>query len=431
MIAAVERVSPTFKRACVTVLGAGVLAGCGSAPSAQPLGGLCERYASAAVATLPPSLPSPVPRNFAAGLKASATHDCEQLAVRLGYASAPSDLGRATVTRSQATRLIGTLTAHTPVRVPGVPVPDKYQVGIPLSTAQAAGPSAPTTPSGLARPPRRYMSYLARAVGSLPLTGKPTVAGVRLPKGHRAGHGLPEWETDAAPPDAVTLAARLADVFPETGLWPVLWSVPDEPTSYMDGGGMVNQIARTNVASLLRGAWDAFGNLNRSRGAGPYSEPFPGMAPSTEHDRKTANPFLILNAQLPQLQSSDGGPYRLLLIPCRRPADAITAVGLALSNDYNDAQISAVLRSWEDRFGARVILLGTGYFMLAVDRPPRTHPDARQLAAEIFALAPPGDALARRLDDLASSLLGHGRLGDLDFDPASYSPATWLIGFDN
>jgi hypothetical protein len=181
----------------------------------------------------------------------------------------------------------------------------------------------------------------------------------------------------------------------------------------------------------LKGAWDAFGRLNRSRGAGPSSVPFPGLAPWSEHDGKTANPFVIFNAHQNYLTPNDRGPYRLLLVACRRPADAITAVGMELSNDYKNPEISAVLRSWEDRFGARVVLFGTGYVILAVDAPPGTDSDARRLAAEIFALAPPGDALDRSLDDLALSLRGHGRVGDPDFGPDSYSAHAWLIGFDD
>jgi hypothetical protein len=123
-----------LKQAVVMAIGAGVLlAGCGSGSWPQPLAGLCDRYANAAVAILPAGLPPQVPQNFKAGLKATATRDCGQLALRLGYAHAPSALSKVIVTRSEAVRLIGTLTAHTPVRVPGVPVPSKYQVGIPFS----------------------------------------------------------------------------------------------------------------------------------------------------------------------------------------------------------------------------------------------------------------------------------------------------------
>jgi hypothetical protein len=125
---------------------AAVLVGCGSASWPTRLGDVCGRYASAAAAIVPAAPPPPVPSNFAVGLKATALRDCEQLAVKFGYARNRSDPKDGTVTRSQSIRLIGTLTAHTVVRVPGIPVPDKYQVGIPLGGAQRAPPAHSQTP---------------------------------------------------------------------------------------------------------------------------------------------------------------------------------------------------------------------------------------------------------------------------------------------
>jgi hypothetical protein len=75
-----------------------------------------------------------------------AFRDCEQLAVRFGFARNLGDQNNGTVTRSESIRLIGTLTAHTIVRVPGMPVPDKYQVGIPLGGAQPAPTTRSLTP---------------------------------------------------------------------------------------------------------------------------------------------------------------------------------------------------------------------------------------------------------------------------------------------
>jgi hypothetical protein len=66
------------------------------------------------------------------------------LAVRFGYARNADDLSVTAVTRSQSIRLIGTLTAHTAITVPGIPIPKHYQVGIPLGAGQAA-PRAPST----------------------------------------------------------------------------------------------------------------------------------------------------------------------------------------------------------------------------------------------------------------------------------------------
>ncbi len=60
-------------------------------------------------------------------------------------------------------------------------------------------------------------------------------------------------------------------------------------------------------------------------------------------------------------------------------------------NRTTATEISAVLRSWEDRFG--VILAGLGFatMTLLVSRPPTSDDDALRVAAEVAALCP--DAL--------------------------------------
>jgi len=45
--------------------------------------------------------------------------------------------------------------------------------------------------------------------------------------------------------------------------------------------------------------------------------------------------------------------------------------------------LSAVLRSWEDRFGAVLVEVGFAHIRLLARRPPRTVPDAQVVAAEL------------------------------------------------
>ena len=46
---------------------------------------------------------------------------------------------------------------------------------------------------------------------------------------------------------------------------------------------------------------------------------------------------------------------------------------------------AAVLRSWEDRFGARLLRVGLAEFSVLARRPPRTLESAQHLAAEQWA----------------------------------------------
>ena len=47
--------------------------------------------------------------------------------------------------------------------------------------------------------------------------------------------------------------------------------------------------------------------------------------------------------------------------------------------------IAAVLRSWEERFGAKLLTIGFAKIQLLAHRPPRTQQAAQLLAAEQFA----------------------------------------------
>ncbi|MFD5617380.1 DUF4253 domain-containing protein [Streptomyces yangpuensis] len=104
---------------------------------------------------------------------------------------------------------------------------------------------------------------------------------------------------------------------------------------------------------------------------------------------------------------------RLALVPARRGADVPTALGWAGPTNYeNDtALISVVLRSWEDRFGARLVALGFDELHLSVAVPPPTTARALPVAAEHFALSPDniwqGSGSIRAYTDEAVTGSGH------------------------
>ncbi|NHA68184.1 DUF4253 domain-containing protein [Phycicoccus flavus] len=83
------------------------------------------------------------------------------------------------------------------------------------------------------------------------------------------------------------------------------------------------------------------------------------------------------------------GPCRLLLVPVTRPADGPAAVGWMgpANHDLEGAEVSAVLRSWEDRFGA--VLVGLGWDTLLVALPRALdEQDVPGVAAEHHAVCP-------------------------------------------
>ncbi|MFE0258037.1 DUF4253 domain-containing protein [Streptomyces sp. NPDC059010] len=89
----------------------------------------------------------------------------------------------------------------------------------------------------------------------------------------------------------------------------------------------------------------------------------------------------------------NGGPLkdpRLALVPARRSADIPAAIGWSgpMNHENDTARLCAVLRSWEDRFGIRVVALGFDHLLLSVASPPTTLAEAEAVAAEHFAFCP-------------------------------------------
>lgn len=245
----------------------------------------------------------------------------------------------------------------------------------------------------IASPPRQRIPFFARRSGSLPPSGTPVVGGVRLPEGSRCA---PFWSTDAGVEDAWGLARRLTAVFPKTGLWPVVWEwESEEPDSYANGHGDPARADRLDAGTLLRRSWKANG-FARER-------PFPGMATAEARaQRLGVDPFgEIVQASL--LDAPPPGGWIVMLVPVNRPADVYSVLRPQLTEFFGDYELTAVLRSWEERFGAVVTALSPSTVELAVGAPPRDGKQARRLAAEQAAFAPEDDgtrdlgALARRL----------------------------------
>ncbi|WP_205718384.1 DUF4253 domain-containing protein [Actinomadura sp. WMMA1423] len=118
----------------------------------------------------------------------------------------------------------------------------------------------------------------------------------------------------------------------------------------------------------------------------PYGRQWPGLAPSMESQGEPDS-FAAGYAEhlLDRLSS-----LRLGLAAAERGSDALVSMGWSGPLNYtNDTgEIASVVRSWEDRFGARVVGAGFSELYLSVAAPPSTHEEALRVAAEHFAFCP-------------------------------------------
>lgn len=224
--------------------------------------------------------------------------------------------------------------------------------------------------------------------GTLPPDGATRVAGVDVPAGHSlvvpGPSGRSIWAAPAHLLDPWPVVGQLQRAFPVTGLWPLLtfgamwgdcgypWSphaelgMRDEDMVPDDGGAFLYRNWRANYADS-----DYFDEWNQ-----PLL-PWPGLlTPSEPGTEREVDPV-----GGPSAWREDG---QLMLVPAARPADAFRIVGTLEYNAYPPpAEFVAVLRSWEDRYGALPLRFCGDRLVLGIRRPPRTVEEARAAVIEM------------------------------------------------
>lgn len=116
---------------------------------------------------------------------------------------------------------------------------------------------------------------------------------------------------------------------------------------------------------------------------GPPFEEWPGLAPQTAMTADSPSPAKAAAssaARLVESQWAELKDCRLTLIPARRSAD-LPAL-LEWSSRAPVPLLCALLRSWEERFGAQVVSACKNSLHVSVARPPRALREAQLLAVE-------------------------------------------------
>ncbi|GII58854.1 hypothetical protein Pth03_72430 [Planotetraspora thailandica] len=195
-------------------------------------------------------------------------------------------------------------------------------------------------------------------------------------------HHRPSFWLSDAPVDA-GLWTRLRSEHARSGLWPVLLEDGVQPWS-------AGQIAPDSIAEI--GYYTAAGFMaetwadltDREMDLAPFGDDCPGPArPGVQ----VAHPDVVADWYA-GVVAERRTPLGLAAV--HRGADALVAIGWQGALNHNEwtVPLSAVVRSWEERFGARVVGLGFNTLDLSVAAPPATWQHALYVAAEHWTFCP-------------------------------------------
>lgn len=213
---------------------------------------------------------------------------------------------------------------------------------------------------------------------------------VRLPSGSVVwpDPGYPQHQPSKRPafwisddPAPAGLWARLRTEHRASGLWPVLLEDTTQPwTAGQVAPEPLEEVDEYDAAAFMAEVWADGGEPVAD--LAPFGRYCPGPAPPGE---PLGDPDAVADRCADLLAGRPLG-----LIPVERGADALTAMGWqgALHHNAWTAPLSAVVRSWEDRFGVRVIGIGFNSLDLSVAAPPATSRDALHVAAEHWTFCP-------------------------------------------
>ncbi len=243
--------------------------------------------------------------------------------------------------------------------------------------------------------------------GQLPDEGPARLGPVTLPAGRLiTGYGGTDhvaWATVVPVPESGRVWAALSGLHPRTGLVPIqLDSLDADAGRPWDGGDFLEpqdprEADRLEAGAVLENLWrgsvwaDVDDPEAMQRWA-PFTLQWPGLAAPEPTPLTPAGRQHALDVVLPRIRVAYGvaPEARIALVAAGRPADVLAVIGWGgLVNQPGSPllPLTAVLRSWEDRFGARLIDVGYDTLRLLVDRPPRTVEAAQRVAAEQVVLA--------------------------------------------
>ncbi|HTJ69551.1 MAG TPA: DUF4253 domain-containing protein [Actinospica sp.] len=146
---------------------------------------------------------------------------------------------------------------------------------------------------------------------------------------------------------------------------------------------------RHGAADLLAEWWSEYSDERVTSGLPSSILRDPSLFPAASA-RPTAAKAMIAAGEYADRFLASRPQVRLGLVVAESGAHALAAVGWdgPLNYDNDTGKFAAVVASWQDRFGARVVSVGGGTLDLSVAEPPTALEDALAVASEHFAFCP-------------------------------------------
>ena len=226
-----------------------------------------------------------------------------------------------------------------------------------------------------------------------------------LPSGRFEPRGDVEvWFSDELPDDLVELWPRLLESADVTGLYPfICWrDDPYQPTDLSEVDAVrLDAVLAADFAEYRRRRLPYWSNPAAAdvlpdsvpddvreyiepwpHDPGPPFESWPGLAAGGSDTSAGVSAAQAAQRAVEELLGDEPFVHtcQLALVPARRSADVPAIVGWAAEAPL--PLLCALLRSWEERFGARVVSGFGGALTVSVARPPLDVPHAEQLALE-------------------------------------------------
>ncbi|MFH9347562.1 DUF4253 domain-containing protein [Kitasatospora sp. NPDC017646] len=206
------------------------------------------------------------------------------------------------------------------------------------------------------------------------------------------------WVSDGAPPQGVWQRLH-REHGAGSGLWPLLLE-PRGDGPHLDGADLGLAPGEFtpdgyDPAAVLRGWWeravlwcptgDPQERAELLETLQPFGAAWPGPAPAAS---SPGDPQACADALARQLLRGRAG-LRIGLVRADGGAQALAACGWNGTNGHGDSgAIAAVLHSWQERFGVRVVHAGADSLSLSVAAPPAGPEEALAVAAEHAAFCP-------------------------------------------